>query len=51
MCTQNRLLVLDKSYRQPEGHSGMGTQNRLLVLNKSYRQPEGKSGRLSVTFI
>ena len=34
MGTQNRLLVLNKSYRQPEGQSGMGTQNRLLVLNK-----------------
>jgi hypothetical protein len=44
MGTQDRLLVLNKSDRQPEGQSGMGTQNRLLVLNKSYRQPEGQSG-------
>jgi hypothetical protein len=25
MGTQDRLLVLNKSYRQPEGQSGMGT--------------------------
>ena len=35
MGTQDRQLLLNKSYRQPEGQSGMGTQNRLLVLNKS----------------
>ena len=33
MGTQDRLLVLNKSYRQPEGQSRMGTQNRLMVLN------------------
>ena len=41
MGTQDRLLVLNKTYRQPEGQSGTGTQNRLLVLNKRYRQQEG----------
>ena len=26
MGTQDRLLVLNKRYRQPEGQSGMGTR-------------------------
>ena len=34
MGTQDRLLVLNKSYRKPEGQSGTGTQDRLVVLNK-----------------